>query len=30
LRSKYGQPQKQLTDAGKYFDRRYYDRAAAR
>jgi len=30
LRSKFGQPQKHLTDPDKYFDRRYYDRANAR
>ena len=30
LRSKYGQPQKQLSDPEKYLDRRYYERATAR
>jgi ABC-type nitrate/sulfonate/bicarbonate transport system substrate-binding protein len=30
LRSKYGQPQKLLTDTTRYFDQQYYDRAAAR
>ena len=27
LRSEYGQPNKQLSDAGKYFDLQYYDKA---
>ena len=29
LRSKYGQPQKQLTDPTRYFDTRFYERAAS-
>jgi ABC-type nitrate/sulfonate/bicarbonate transport system substrate-binding protein len=29
LRSKYGEPRKELTDPAKYFDRRYYERATA-
>ena len=27
LRSEYGQPKKQLSDAGKYYDLQYYDKA---
>ena len=30
LRSKYGQPQKTLTDPAKYVDLSYYDRAGRR